>query len=1104
MILDYQTFYRKFGVRQTPHLLNPILSDAKFLNPPMESVYQFVCYDGSMVGPSSDDVFFRNIKRPIPVATELKLTSVEGAPRPMGGSFNQMIVDYYRQQRRMRQLKSLAAYARDKQTVLVYNYAMLSKMYRYPQSLMSHYYQWKNIFATMLNSIAHTSKEINHHHFIFTKIPLVLPSMQQLTMAAEEMNQTSLKNFRDPESLLLLELWKWFAGEPGSSLFKLIPNNKIHLVNIVLEESGKWLVFNLGVLHSFFDDKEAAAYEKEKKKKAAEVDQTTIITPTDTSGVDEKEYVIKSKHGLDGLQLAKRILRMYMTVMEVRTVTTNSEITEEQAPVHDQTDTPDGVVIDPEDPNQTGISATDDDDDDEDVSQTHMSTDPGYDEPYREKVADAIYINTGLPDIHVEVDDLTVDEFKKMIQGEDEIIDADLKKLEEIAAHAEAQSENTHVLHLLQPQEDQPLENGVTAHCAKLAKDGLLSAAEVRRFEKLASSYKSFKAPYSDQPFPEFLKISQEMLRLGKPSELPPSSGVVDKKMQYSTLVDFTPKYVSNVLHRDYANTVMALQKAAVAVTSYKVEKKHDILGGYEEHILRLSPVEGEPSTIRIKVPVVDPDGSFTANGVRYTLRLQRGSIPIHKSGPNRVALTSYYGKTFVTRGRKNSDDYGHWLKNQLYSRALDRNNTDLYDPVIEQVYDPEYKCPRAYSAAAMALKSVKTPEFQLCFDHKEIEATYNPAVLASINKHGMTVFGKSLAGEVYLGMDKNNSVYKVAEKQVTPVGTLEDFLGLDLSSAPVEYATAGVFGKDIPIGVMLGLLMGLENLLKALQVKYRRVPVGQRTGMTKDEYSLVFSDEVLIFDRKDKLASLILGGFKEYERSLRLFSVYSFDKSGVYVNLLESNKISTHYVREIELANKLFIDPITRDILIERKEPTTYVGLLFKAAQLLCDDTHPGELSPEYMRFKGYERISGAIYAELIKAYREHNSSLNKSHSSIRMNPYAVWRRISEDPAKVQSSQINPISSLKETEAVTFGGTGGRSSVSMTKHTRGFHEGDQGTISEATKDSGDVGINTYLSANPNLTSLRGLTKRFDMKNPDATTMLSTSALLAPFSDRDD
>ena len=60
------------------------------------------------------------------------------------------------------------------------------------------------------------------------------------------------------------------------------------------------------------------------------------------------------------------------------------------------------------------------------------------------------------------------------------------------------------------------------------------------------------------------------------------------------------------------------------------------------------------------------------------------------------------------------------------------------------------------------------------------------------------------------------------------------------------------------------------------------------------------------------------------------------------------------------------------------------------------------------------------------------------------------------------------------------------------------------GVISESTVDNSDVGINTFLSANPQFDSLRGTTKLFDITNPNPTSLLSTGAQLSVGSTHDD
>ena len=477
---------------------------------------------------------------------------------------------------------------------------------------------------------------------------------------------------------------------------------------------------------------------------------------------------------------------------------------------------------------------------------------------------------------------------------------------------------------------------------------------------------------------------------------------------------------------------------------------------------------------------------------------------PLRKTGPNKVSLTSYYGKVFILSGKKTNANYGHWLGSQFALSAINQDDTTITGVIYGNCFDSTLVAPKAYTSLSNTIRTCLVGGFELCFDRDYILKNYPAPVLKAYEHEGALVIGRTPINDTYLIINKHGDVHSFNGTTSEPLGTLEDFLGISTMDAPVEYATASVYGKDIPIGVILGIELGFENLLQLLQVTPRRVLSGERVKLTSNEYALYFNDETLVFSRDNKLASMILGGFDEYHRTLKQFSVYSFDKRGVYINLLEANGIGVRFVREIDLLNAMFVDPITRDILIEMKEPITYQGLLFRACQLLLSDNHPDELDPAQMRIAGYERFSGAIYNELVQAIRVHNASLGKSNKQIVLNPYAIWKRISEDPAKIQATQLNPIASLKEREAVTYGGVGGRSSLSMTKSTRAYHKNDMGTISEATTDNADVGINIYTSADPNFTSLRGMSKRFDIKKPNYTSLLSTSALLAPASDSDD
>jgi hypothetical protein len=246
------------------------------------------------------------------------------------------------------------------------------------------------------------------------------------------------------------------------------------------------------------------------------------------------------------------------------------------------------------------------------------------------------------------------------------------------------------------------------------------------------------------------------------------------------------------------------------------------------------------------------------------------------------------------------------------------------------------------------------------------------------------------------------------------------------------------------------------------------------------------------------------MGGFLDYEKAIKSYSVYQFDKRSVYLNVLESRKITTRYLREIDLLDKLFVDPITESILKEMNEPTTYRGLIMRSCELLLTDAHPRSLDLNFQRIKGYERVAGAVYSEMVNSIREHRGKLGRSSATIDLKPFAVWKKVVGDPAVKITEDINPINALKEIEAVTFSGVGGRNSRSLTRESREYDPNDLGVISESTVDSSDVAINVYTTANPNFSSVRGLTNRVSPDEIKSAQLFSTSALLAAGSDTDD
>jgi hypothetical protein len=1099
MIL-FDQFYKRFGIRRTSQLIRPLLSGMNDIVLPRGSIFHFMGNSPIDSGPDARQAEFHAITKPILVSHVMQQTVSLGNPRPAITSTQALTSQWFQKNRRYKKLINFDTGSRDETIMIVFNYAFLWRLYRYPRSLFANLNQWHNIAETLWGKVSSLTHDSHRHQFLALNLPKVLPSLIDLqTAELNTMTPRTVKRFTTHESLMILEIWKWLGENRQSSMLSHISDDRLGRVNILIEEAGRFAVLNLGLLNSW------------RVATAAEV----ALNP------------LANQHGLEPKIIQKYFLKLLMSVMEVRTAAApevEAQSTDGDEPSIATPQTPPNVIQNP------------------DGSTTVQ-------QPFQDPVIGAKEVGSKVEADHMDIvgmhEELFQDSIKQHVDAATiaaamampEERGADIKRNHELEKQLDADLERLeHIANLAAPEEDQlheviveapvalPPDQAVMKICDRLAQDGLLSAGEHRRYQNLSQAYKRIVAPDGQSTLENFVKVAKEDVQIAESPAIGDIKGVTDKSMLKSTLLTFDSDYIKKVMQKDVASMVLNLQQAGLCLTDYDVEDVDDIMGQYRIYTARVTPVDGASSTLRFRLPVINDDGTFTSNGVKYRVRKQRGDLPIRKIAPDRVALTSYYGKVFVSRSTKKVNDYGAWVTNNIMSMGLDRADGLVTDMHTADVFDNLFPAPKMYSTLAMSFKEfVITPTtyprttgalaLHFNFDHTQREALVGPAVIKKWEKDGMTVCGRDNANRAVL-MDKMGTVYVLADgpmvggmklqNPLIALGPMEHLLNLPPEKAPVEFAQVKILGRDVPLAVVLGYEMGISKLVKLLRVEPRRVPAGMRVGLGPDEYAIVFQDETLVFKRTDAFASMVLAGFNEYHRQIRLYPVHEFDKRGVYLNILEGGGASQRYLREIDLQYQLFIDPITKELLEDMKEPTDYQGLLMRACDMLLVETHPDELDSKWMRIKGYERMAGAVYSEIVRSIRVHNGKIGKSRTPIDLNPFQVWKNITQDPAKVQISEINPIQNLKEIEAVTYAGTGGRGGRSMTKATRVYHKNDMGTISEATVDSSDVAINTYTSADPQFTSLRGLSKTYKFEEQGATPLLSSSALLGPGLDRDD
>jgi hypothetical protein len=433
---------------------------------------------------------------------------------------------------------------------------------------------------------------------------------------------------------------------------------------------------------------------------------------------------------------------------------------------------------------------------------------------------------------------------------------------------------------------------------------------------------------------------------------------------------------------------------------------------------------------------------------------------------------------------------------------GLDPDNDQITNLKLGNAFDQSIEVPRVYSllSARFTQFAVGPLQFYLSYHKRAAHFEQHGIRVEQVEKEGRTVIGMDRESLSPITVDASDTFYLGDE----PLGTLCQVVGLPEAKAPLDIAEVGVSNKVIPVGLVLAYQMGLSKLIEKLNCDVARHRRGSRFEMADDEYSVVFQDEVLVFSRLDRRASLVLAGLNRYHRALRQFSVWDFDRKDVYHNVLLDQGLGVRYLREIDTLFNVWVDPITKGLLEEMGEPTDFGGLLLRSADLLLHDHAPNEVEGEYMRYRGYERMAGMVYGELARACKAYHARSHYGDAAVDLNPHQVWQRIVGDPSSMIVEEANPFTVVNEQEIMTYRGDGGRSGKSMVKRTRIYSDTDVGVVSESTLDSGDVGVVAYLAPDANFTSTRGLTRRYDKSKDGAATLLSTAALNAPCADRDD
>lgn len=1058
--MSYDIFYNKYGINKIVNFIEPetLIKATSFSFPNNSAFFWFKCSDGiERLDTQYPYLSKTNRAKVMTVVTYGK--KIEGKI----ASYNKNKIDAImknisNKEKKYKFLKPDAIVNADKD-ILIFNYGILNNLYEYEYNPLNRLYKFNNTFNRMLEDL----KLINdRQRYILIDIPDKLPSFKELENMAEVLGVSRLNAMPNNKFLMLVELWKFLNPKlKNSSLFNGIKTEKLKRTTLILTIDDKMALLDLNYLSSLVEDYKDNKYYV--ANEALDILQNLYAKDLATEAI-QSDFSLQS-------EIVRKLVYVLLNQIikhrpkDIRAID-NSKILEINKAVNlDKKISSSGVSFD---------------------------TKAVIEEILKEDNNDIIDLNN--------MDDFDLDD-------EFDLSTVDLKDAM-LKNNINKTYESIEELKKAQPLEE--LKINMANEIEELYKSGAISKTTYTNYLEALEKQDNIENPYiksHDDPIQtlgDALNYELDDLEITDTDKALSSIPIIfDESTNQDTIGAMDKKYIREKYRKDIVRSVCGIRNSGNLILDYEIEEVSDITGTLEKHRISVLNLSGKKFEIKMVLPVIDDDGSYTIYGNTYILRKQRAETPISKTNPTSVILNSYYGKLFISKA-DGKENVGKWFVKELNKQS--NKDKNIKNVIPGSISLPDIDLPLIYSQISREIKGFRYGEAEFIFDYKRRHelAAMPIEELEKLEKNKILI---GIKGNDLLFMDKSNIVYVYNGKDFEELGDFFTIINMETSTMPYEYAAIKIIKYDIPVVFLLSYYLGLENLLKILKIPYSILEANKRYN-NPDYYQVRFKDKTLLIKSDKNLGDMILSGFIPYNKLLRDLDFKLFNNkigfSIVWNQLFLGMGSNVRYTNEIKLLETMFVDPITVVTLRLMKEPESFSGLLIRACEMLLTDkyNHPNNLQD--MVIKGYERVAGIVYRTIVDALRNYENASVFSKAKFNMDEFEILRIINADNAKVAIDDLNPIACIKQKEDVTLLGTGGRNKDTLVKSTREMHETEIGYISEATKDSTNVGITAYMTANPKLTNLNGTVSEVKDKDLKVDNVLSTPAMISPFAMNDD
>lgn len=609
----------------------------------------------------------------------------------------------------------------------------------------------------------------------------------------------------------------------------------------------------------------------------------------------------------------------------------------------------------------------------------------------------------------------------------------------------------------------------------------------------------------------------------------------VNKEVKKTMMInDFDNSYIDKQYLDDLVGNFKAFnddEAVSVYIDKIDIEDSSDSQTYKDTFSVKLKDDRGTVHNVKVDVPKVFEGKYIKVNGSKKIITKQLVMLPVVKTKPTEVWITTNYNKIIMERfGRKNAP-MTVYLSNLLkrdaeikerlvsgYELTLSRGNSVLANgsfPVSIDYMDISSTTTRLF------LKGPKAT-YEFFFNQKSIlEYFANPSNKIDATYDTKNYYPIGLEnGKTVLVMPVNqNKVCRVVGDKVESLGVeLSEFIiqlldtatGRTLNSIisqavsanqSMTYSRCKILGRLIPTAILIAGQIGLENMLKRAEIDYTFSSTNKQVNLGDGVLKMKLADGYIIYDAKKSTNSLLVSGLNVLDSSA--YTLDEMNGQEPYLAYYQNEFKSRNVARGVHNALSLMVDPITKEVLQDLGQPTNILDIFIYANRMLEDLSSRKFNDMNIYRVRGAEQINAILYKLLADSYKNYKESVNnRNPQKISLPKDLVLKEILKANTLDESSDLNPSLEIDKQASVTFRGPAGRNNeASYTNEIRGYDKTMEGVLGITSPDSKSVGMVRQLSYDTKLNGIRGYIDTSGIEGSDLA-QFSALELMNPFTAR--